>query len=150
MQMIYALEWYDIPRSAYSDLIEFHPYLTESDYDKLFYVNTQNRIENGVSMLLYTLVSNRLLMTRGPNIFRVRRFARIPGALLAGGLFTWITNRVLLKPIYLNDLDDMGLTKKYFELDLNADMMREDLSKLGIKIDARHFNMEEAQAKVNK
>jgi hypothetical protein len=38
----------------------------------------------------------------------------------------------------------MGLTKKYFELDLNADMMREDLSQLGIKINARHFNMEEA------
>lgn len=148
--MIYALEWYDIPRSAYSDLIEFHPYLTESDYDKLFYVNTQNRIENGVSMLLYTLVGNRLLYTRGPNIFRVRRFARFPAALLTGGLCTWITNRALLKPIYLNDLDDMGLTKKYFELDLNADMMRDDLSKLGIKIDARHFNMEEAQSKANK
>ena len=150
MQMIYALEWYDIPRSAYSDLVEFHPYLTESDYDKLFYVNTQNRIENGVSMFLYTLVANRLLMTRGPNIFRVRRFARVPGALLAGGLCTWITNRLLLKPIYLHDLEDMGLTKKYFELDLNADMMREDLNKLGIKIDARHFNIDEAQQKANK
>lgn len=38
MQMIYALEWYDIPRSAYSELIEYHPYLTLGDYDKLFYV----------------------------------------------------------------------------------------------------------------
>jgi len=128
MQMIYALEWYDIPRGAYSDLIEFHPYLTESDYDKLFYVNTQNRIENGVSMLLFTLISNRLLITRGPNIFRIRRYARIPGALFAGSIFTWLTNRVLLRPIYLSDLDNMGLTKKYFELDLNADMMRTDLS----------------------
>ena len=57
MQMIYALEWYDIPRSAYSDLVEFHPYLTESDYDKLFYVNTQNRIENGVSMISFSKAS---------------------------------------------------------------------------------------------
>ncbi len=40
MQMVYALEWYDIPRTAYSDLIEYHPYLTKIDYDKLFYVNT--------------------------------------------------------------------------------------------------------------
>ena len=35
MKMIFSLEWYDIPRSAYSELIEFHPYLTYGDYDKL-------------------------------------------------------------------------------------------------------------------
>ena len=35
MKMVFALEWYDIPRSAYSELIEFHPYLTYGDYDKL-------------------------------------------------------------------------------------------------------------------
>jgi hypothetical protein len=39
MQMVFALEWYDIPRSAYSDLIEYHPYLTNEDHDKLFYIN---------------------------------------------------------------------------------------------------------------
>lgn len=32
LQMIYALEWYDIPRSAKPDLVEFHPYLTVADY----------------------------------------------------------------------------------------------------------------------
>lgn len=62
--MIYALEWYDIPRSAYSELIEFHPYLTRGDYDKLFYVNTQHRIENGISFTLFALVANRLLGTK--------------------------------------------------------------------------------------
>ena len=36
--MIFALEWYDIPRTAYSDLIEYHPYLTKGDHDKLFYL----------------------------------------------------------------------------------------------------------------
>jgi hypothetical protein len=35
LKMIFALEWYDIPRTAYSELIEFHPYLTYGDYDKL-------------------------------------------------------------------------------------------------------------------
>ena len=35
LKMIFSLEWYDIPRSAYSELIEFHPYLTFGDYDKL-------------------------------------------------------------------------------------------------------------------
>lgn len=33
MKMVYALEWYDIPRSAYSELVEFHPYLTYGDHD---------------------------------------------------------------------------------------------------------------------
>lgn len=31
MKMIFALEWYDIPRTAFSELIEFHPYLTIGD-----------------------------------------------------------------------------------------------------------------------
>ena len=31
MKMVFALEWYDIPRSAYSELVEFHPYLTLGD-----------------------------------------------------------------------------------------------------------------------
>ena len=38
MQMLYALEWYDIPRSAYTELVEFHPYLTVGDDQKLFYI----------------------------------------------------------------------------------------------------------------
>lgn len=42
MMMIYALEWYDIPRNAYTELIEYHPYLTTGDYDKLFYLKTQH------------------------------------------------------------------------------------------------------------
>lgn len=32
MKMIYACEWYDLPKTAYSDRIAFHPYLTEQDY----------------------------------------------------------------------------------------------------------------------
>ena len=39
LQMIFALEWYDIPRTCYPDLIEFHPYLTNGDYENLFYLN---------------------------------------------------------------------------------------------------------------
>jgi len=36
----------------------------------------------------------------------------------------------------------MGLAEKYFFLDLNADMMKEDLKQMGIRIDAKHFNYE--------
>ena len=38
LQMVYALEWYDIPTRSIFELITFHPYLTHSDYDKLQYV----------------------------------------------------------------------------------------------------------------
>ena len=61
LQMIYALEWYDIPRSAKTDLIEFHPYLSEGDYEKLEYIKQQHFMELTVSGLLFSLVSNRVL-----------------------------------------------------------------------------------------
>lgn len=64
-----------------------------------------------------------------------------------GGMLTYVLNYFILRPIYLSDLESMGLTKKYFGLDLNADLMRSDLENLGISITARHFNMEEIQAK---
>ena len=64
LKMIYALEWYDIPRTAYSDLIEYHPDLRKGDYDKLFYINMQHRIENSITFVLFSMISNRLLMKK--------------------------------------------------------------------------------------
>ena len=90
MQMIYSLEWYDIPRTSYSELIEYHPYLTKGDYDKLYYVNMQHTIENSLSFALFTMVSNRLMHNRG-GIFK-RRLSRIPLSLATGGLITYIFN----------------------------------------------------------
>lgn len=148
LQMIYALEWFDVPRTAYSDLVEFHPYLTEADHDRLFYVNTQHRIENAISWLLFSMVGNRVMNTRGPALFQ-RRLVRAPAAMLFGGAIAYAMNKVVLKPIYLHDLDEMGLCKKYFDLDLNADMMKQDLEGLGISIEARHFDLEKAQARVD-
>ena len=60
--MVLALEWYDLPRTAYSQLVEYHPDLTRGDHDKLFYVDTQHRIENGISLLLFSMVANRTLL----------------------------------------------------------------------------------------
>ena len=40
LQMIYALEWYDVPPTAKADLVEFHPYLTEGDHEKLYYIKS--------------------------------------------------------------------------------------------------------------
>ena len=36
---------------------------------------------------------------------------------------------------------------KYFELDLDADMMRKDLQELGIEIEAKYFDSKEAMAR---
>jgi hypothetical protein len=123
--MIYALEWYDIPRSAYSELIEYHPYLTKGDYGKLYYINMQHRIENSLSFALFTLASHRILVKK-TSWFK-RRITRVPASLAIGGLFTYIFNMSILRPIYLNDISEMGLADKYFFLDLNADLMKEDL-----------------------
>ena len=42
-----------------------------------------------------------------------------------------------------NDLKEGGLDK-YYNLDLNADMMKKDLEEQGVKIKATHFDMEAA------
>ena len=138
--MIYSLEWYDIPRSSYSDLIEYHPYLTTVDHDKLFYVNMQHRIENLTSFVLFSLISNRLLMNR--HSLLKRRYFRTPAAMLTGGVLTYTFNYFILRPIYLNDINEMGLAEKYFSLDLDADLMREDLLGIGVKIKGKYFDKE--------
>ena len=89
--MIYALEWYDVPRSSYFNLVEFHPYLTEEDYDTLYYIKMQHYIENTVSMGLFTLITNRFLFNRGPSYMKIRT-ARYPFALLISGLMTYSVN----------------------------------------------------------
>lgn len=121
--MIYALEWYDIPRTSYSELIEYHPYLTIGDYDKLFYINMQHRIENFISFTLFSMISNRILSKRQSLLLK-KRYIRGPIALGVGGALTYLFNFFILRPIYLHDVEEMGLADKYFFLDLNADMMK--------------------------
>ena len=145
--MIYAVEWYDIPRSSYSDLIEYHPYLTVGDHDKLFYINMQHRIENSISFVLFSLISNRLMLNRGKNWLK-KRYVRAPAALLVGGALTYVFNYFILRSIYLHDIEEMGLTEKYFDLDLDAGMMKQDLENLGIRIKAKFFDKEEIENKL--
>ena len=61
LQMIYALEWYDIPRTAKTDLVEFHPYLNEDDYESLYYIKSQHFMELSISSLLFFMFGNRVL-----------------------------------------------------------------------------------------
>ena len=66
---------------------------------------------------------------------------RLPAAIGIGGALAYLFNLAVLRPIYLNDIQEMGLVEKYFFLDLNADLMKEDLEQFGFKIDAKHFDM---------
>ena len=43
-----------------------------------------------------------------------------------GGLITLGINKTIMVPVYEKDLKELGLDK-YYELDLDADMMRQDL-----------------------
>lgn len=89
---------------------------------------------------MFSLVANRLLLNRG-HVFK-RKLFRYPSALGLGGTLAYLFNLFVLRPIYLNDIEELGLAEKYFFLDLNADMMENDLEQFGFKIKAKHFNLE--------
>lgn len=50
---------------------------------------------------------------------------------MMGGLVTLGINRTIMVPVYHKDLKELGLTK-YYELDLDVDMIREDLKQMRI------------------
>jgi hypothetical protein len=143
MQMMYAVEWYDIPRSSYSDKVQFHPYLTNQDNDVIFYLKAQHRVEQTTTLALFSMVANRLLGNK-PSWFS-RRIFRWPLATAIGGLTTYLFSRVVLDPIFLGELDETGLSQRYFHLDLNVDMMKEDLKGMGVFMKGEHFSLESEQ-----
>ena len=55
-----------------------------------------------------------------------------------GGLLTYLTHITVMRTVYYNDLCEMNM-QRYFDLDLDADMMRQDLSQMGIEVQARYF-----------
>ena len=124
MQRIYALEWYDIPKHNYFDLVAFHPYLTVGDDNKLFYINVQHKAEIALTFCLFSFAWSRFLHRIGPAYMRIKPYIRLPVASAIGGVLTYQLNSVVLKPIMLLDMDQMKLAERYLQLDLNADLMR--------------------------
>ena len=55
-----------------------------------------------------------------------KRWLRTPCACLLGGMATFAINKTIMVPVYEKDLTELGLSK-YYDLDLDADMMRQDL-----------------------
>ena len=142
LQMIYALEWYNIPKNQHTELIFSHPYLTEEDAETLNYIEVHHTIENAVCMALSTIISNRLLYKKGPSYLKMRA-TRFPVALMLGASITSVAYQFLTYKMMVSDLEEAELNK-YYELDLNADMMRQDLAKVGIHIDAKYFDLASA------
>ena len=60
-----------------------------------------------------------------------KRWLRTPCACLMGGLVTLAINKTIMVPVYEKDLKELGLSK-YYALDLDADMMRDDLKQMKI------------------
>ena len=126
LQMIYALEWYDVPRKDYGYLVEYHPYLTRGDLMRLEQLNSEHMMHQGITFGLTTIISNRFLLNRSGKFlskYMQQRWLRLPCAMAMGGLSTYALNVSIMRTVYLNDLQDLGLDK-YFEIDLDADMMR--------------------------
>ena len=127
--MLYALEWYEVPKTAYINLVGFHPYLTEKDCAKLYEIKKDHLNENCISLLLFALLSNRLLTKKA---FFQSRLTRIPATLFLSGCGAYLINKILLQPLMLQEMEEIEFKKKYFTLDLNENMMRHDLKNLGI------------------
>ena len=62
LQMIYALEWYDVSPKDPGYQVEYHPYLTKGDYQRLQQLNTEHQVSNGVTFVLTSLIANRFLL----------------------------------------------------------------------------------------
>lgn len=52
--------------------------------------------------------------------------------MLSSALLTFATNKIVLKPLLLQELEDAELSEKYVKLDMNEQMMRDDLRSYGI------------------
>ena len=107
-------------------------------------------MECGVTFMLYTLLANRMLNRWGPSYMKIKRFVRTPSSLVLGGLVTYAFNLAVLRPVMHHDLQNMGLVDKYFQLDLNADLMRQDLQIKGIDIKAKFYDEQKAQDAADK
>ena len=139
--MIYALEWYDVPKTDPGYLVEYHPYLTKGDLARLEQLNQEHTISNMVTLALTSLIGNRVLQRRKSPMaqkYMQQRWLRTPLALFMGGIATYTFNIVIMRSVYKNDLEDIGMNQ-YFELDLDADMMRQDLHEMGINVEAKYY-----------
>ena len=103
--MIYACEWYDVSKHDYGYLVEYHPYLTKGDNNRLQELNMEHSISQAVTFVLTGLIGNRSLLNSNKK-WTQQRLLRAPMACLFGGVFTYAINVGIMRTVYLNDLKD--------------------------------------------
>ena len=140
--MIYACEWYDVRKTDHGYLVEYHPYLTKGDNARLQELNMEHTITQAVLFVLTGLIGNRSLLSQNKK-WTQQRLLRTPMACLFGGVCTYAINYGIMRTVYLNDLKDQGMDK-YFQFDLDADMMRNDLKEMDIHVSGKYFDMKQA------
>ena len=74
---------------------------------------------------------------------------RWPPALLIGGAATYLANMFIFRELYLTDLKELKLVPKYTSLDLDADLIRQDLDRMGVSIPGVYYNREQVEDAVN-
>ena len=62
LKMIYAIEWFELPRTDYSQLVLYHPELTKGDLNKLYGLDQEHYLSGGVTFMLTSLIANRVLL----------------------------------------------------------------------------------------
>ena len=60
--MIYAVEWFELPRTDHHSLVIYHPELTKGDMDKLDALDQEHYFSGGITFVLTSLIANRLLL----------------------------------------------------------------------------------------
>ena len=97
-------------------------------------------------MVINTTFFNVLLKQR-PQIFG-QRSIRYASSILIGGLIVEQIDKFVINPEMQNKLKVMGLAKKYFNLDLNPDQIKEDLKRLRIETNENFLLETEKQASI--
>ena len=109
LKMIYALEWFDIPKSNKFDLtlIKYHPNITINDYEKVMNIENQQFMDDSIFMCVSSLIFNRLFnsskMTSKLGFFK-RRIFRYPAVLLTSSLLTVAFDRTVIKYFMQQDM----------------------------------------------
>jgi MarR-like DNA-binding transcriptional regulator SgrR of sgrS sRNA len=119
---------------------------------RLEQLNLEHKMHQAVTFALTSTISNRFLFNRQGKFvqkYMQQRFIRAPCALALGGLTTYFFNKTVMETIYNSDLKQMGM-EKYFEMDLDADMMRNDLSQMGITVQARFYDAKKVKEMADK
>ena len=60
--MIYAIEWFELPRTDHHSLVLYHPELTKGDMEKLDALDQEHYFSGAITFVLTSLIANRLLL----------------------------------------------------------------------------------------